>query len=345
MARHVLQGARRVEDAAATRMPRHDAHEAIDSNAVSGPIAVPRREPLGDTGFEIHPLALGGSGLGRALGDGDGDAILDRFVALGGNLITAIGDDADGGSERLIGSWMHERGTRDRVHVITEVGRDPQRPGLSPAAIAASVDASLTRLATDRIDLLCFHGEDPDTPLEESLGAVDALVRSGKVLALGASHFSPERLIEARVLAANGLPRFRAITTPYNLMQRRGFEGATELVAHAQALPVLPSSALANGFLAGGIRRRTDASRDAHGARRTAHLGRRGSRVLRALDEVAAAHRATPATVAIAWLLARPTVAAPVASVSRPEQVDALLAASSLRLQRSELVELDRASA
>jgi aryl-alcohol dehydrogenase-like predicted oxidoreductase len=165
------------------------------------------------------------------------------------------------------------------------------------------------------------------------------------VLSLGASDFPPDRLIEARVLAANGLPRFELFTTCYNLMQRRPFEGAPELVAHAQGLGVLPYFALANGFLGGQVRRRSEVRHDARGARLARHLGRRGHRILTALDEIAFAHGAQPATIALAWLLAKPTVVAPVASATRPDQVEALMAAASIELHRSELVELDRVSA
>ncbi|WP_353816679.1 aldo/keto reductase [Agromyces sp. SYSU T00266] len=319
--------------------------EQLATNADSGPITVPRRVTIGETGFEVHPLALGTSAFGWTLDAEASSDILDRFVALGGTLVDTADSYAAGRSETIIGEWLASRGARDRVRIVTRVGRHPDHAGLEPASIARAVDASLARLGTDRIDLLCFHGDDPDVPLEESLGAIDALIAAGKVLAVGASDLSPERLIEARVLAANGLPRFQVLTTRYNLMERRAFEGAPELVAHAQGLSVMPDFALADGFLGGAIRRRADVRRDARGERQARHLGRRGLRVLRALDEVAAAHGTVPAAIAIAWLLARPTVVAPVTGVSRPEQVDALLAAASLELHRSELVELDRASA
>lgn len=317
----------------------------VDTNPVSGPIRVPNRVVLGDSGIAVHPLALGGSVFGWTLGADASYEVLDRFAALGGELVDTADAYASGRSEHIIGGWLASRGIRDRVAVMTKVGRHPDRPGLAPANIAAAVDDSLARLGIERIDVLFFHGEDPAIPLEESLGAVDALIAAGKVRSIGASDFSPERLIEARVLAANGLPRFQTATTAYNLMQRDGFEGAPELVAHAQGLAVLPYFALANGFLGGGVRRRAEVRHDARGSRLAKHLGRRGHRVLTVLDEVAAAHGATPATIAIAWLLSRPTVAAPVAGATRPDQVDALLAAASIQLHRSELVELDRASA
>lgn len=330
---------------------RNDTGEArtrtdlMETNAFSGPITVPGRVPLADTGFEAHPLALGGSVFGWTLGADESDAVLDRFAALGGTIIDTADSYASGRSERIVGRWMASRGTRDRMILTTKVGRLPERRGLAPETIRAAVDESLARLRTGVIDVLYLHGEDPDVPLEESLGAVGALIEAGKVRALGASDFSPERLIEARVLAANGLPRLRLVTTRYNLMDRRPFEGAPELVAHAQGLGVLPYFALANGFLGGAVRRRAEVRHDARGARLAQHLGRRGQRVLAAIDRIAFAHDVQPATVAIAWLRSRPTVVAPVAGVSRPEQVEPLLAAAALDLHRSELVELDRASA
>ena len=331
--------------ATAERGDSRERVEEVTSNPFSGPITVPRRVTLAGSGIEAYPLVLGGSTFGWTLGADQAAEVLDRFAGIGGELIDTADSYAAGRSESIIGRWMASRGTRDRMRIITKVGRHPDHRGLAPDAIKAAVDGSLARLGTDRIDLLCFHGDDPEVPLEESLGAVDALITAGKVRAIGASDFAPERLIEARVLAANGLPRFEVLTTRYNLMERRSFEGAPELVAHAQGLAVLPYFALANGFLGGAVRRRSDIRRDARGVRQARHLSRRGLRVLGVLDGLASAHGVQPATIALAWLLARPTVAAPVASATRPEQVDALVAAASVALQRSEIVELDRASA
>jgi aryl-alcohol dehydrogenase-like predicted oxidoreductase len=319
--------------------------EIISTNPLSGPIMVPHRVAIGETGITAHPLALGGSTFGWTLGPDEANDVLDRYAGVGGSLIDTADSYAAGRSESIIGRWMESRGTRDRMTVMTKVGRHPDHRGLGPVDLTAAVDDSLLRLRTDRIDMLYFHGDDPAVPLEESLGAVDALIAAGKVGAIGASDFSPERLIEARVLAANGLPRFQAITTKYNLMERLPFEGAPELVAHAQGLAVLPYFGLAGGFLGGKVRRRADVRHDARGARQARHLGRRGHRVLSAVDDIAFAHGVQPATIALAWLLAKPTVVAPVVSASEPDQVEGLLAAASIELQRSELVELDRASA
>lgn len=319
--------------------------ETVETNTMSGPIMVPVRRPLGDAGMATHPLALGGSTFGWTLGRDEAYDVLDRFAGIGGDLVDTADSYAAGRSECILGSWMRTRNTRDRMRIMTKVGRHPDHRGLAPVDIRAAVEDSLQRLGTDRIDVLFFHGDDPEVPLEESLGEVDALITAGKVLAIGAADFSPERLIEARVLAANGLPRFELLTTRYNLMERKPFEGATELVAHAQGLAVLPYFALANGFLGGQVRRRADVRHDARGHRVAKHLGRRGHRVLAAVDEIAFAHGVQPASIALAWLLAKPTVVAPVASATRPDQVEALIAAASVELHRSELVELDRASA
>ncbi len=319
--------------------------ETITSNPLSGPITVPRRAAIGDTGLSAHPLALGASTFGWTVDSEAAFAVLDRYAGTGGSIVDTADSFAAGRSETIIGEWMTSRGTRDRMIVTTRVGRHPDHRARGSVDLVAAVDDSLGRLGTDRIDLLYFHDDDLDIPLEERLGAIDALIAAGKVRAIGASDFSPERLIEARVLAANGLPRFEALTTRYSLLERRPFEGAPELVAHAQGLAVLPYFALANGFLGGGVRRRSDARHDARGARQAAHLSRRGHRVLAAIDAIAFAHGVPPATIALAWLLAKPTVVAPVVSATRPEQVEALMAAACIELQRSELVELDRASA
>ena len=318
--------------------------ETITSNPLSGPITVPRRAAIGDTGLSAHPLALGASTFGWTVDSEAAFAVLDLYAGTGGSIVDTADSFAAGRSETIIGEWMTSRGTRDRMIVTTRVGRHPDHRARGSVDLVAAVDDSLGRLGTDRIDLLYFH-DDPDVPLEERLGAIDVLIAAGKVRTIGASDFSPERLIEARVLAANGLPRFEALTTRYSLIERRPFEGAPELVAHAQGLAVLPYFALANGFLGGGVRRRSDARHDARGARQAAHLSRRGHRVLAAIDAIAFAHGVPPATIALAWLLAKPTVVAPVVSATRPEQVEALMAAACIELQRSELVELDRASA
>ena len=306
------------------------------------PIIAPRR--IGQSDLTVFPLSLGASVFGWTA-DGDTSLrILDRFAQLGGNFIDTADSYVGGRSEVIIGNWMRERRNRDSVVVATKVGRHHENPGLSSVSIVRAVEASLERLQTDHIDLLYFHDDDPDVPLEDSLATAEWLIESGKVRYLGASNFSADRLIEARVLSSTGLPQFVAVQTQYNLMHRTDFESALRIVAAAQGLAVMPYYALANGFLTGKYRSKGDLNADARSIRAAAYVNRRGQRVLGALDKIAAEHRSTPASIALAWLLAKRNVVAPVASASRPEQVDALMLSSGIRLTRAQMLELDRVS-
>jgi aryl-alcohol dehydrogenase-like predicted oxidoreductase len=305
-------------------------------------IIAPRR--IGESDLAVYPLSLGASVFGWTA-DGDTSlAILDRFAALGGDFIDTADSYVGGRSEVLIGKWMRERGNRDDLVVATKVGRHHENPGLGSVSIVRAVEASLERLQTDRIDLLYFHDDDPEVPLEDSLATAEWLIETGKVRYLAASNFSADRLIEARIMASAGLPKFVAIQTQYNLMHRSEFESALRIVAAAQGLAVMPYYALANGFLTGKYRSKSDLSADARSVRASAYVNRKGMRVLAVLDRIAAEHRVSPASVAIAWLLAKRTIVAPVASASRPEQVDGLMAAAGIRLTRAQMLELDRVS-
>jgi aryl-alcohol dehydrogenase-like predicted oxidoreductase len=322
----------RVQRDAPTRPPDPDMHAAI-------------RRTIGDTDLAVHPLALGCSIFGWTTDGDTAMAILDRHYELGGNFLDTADSYAAGRSEVVIGSWMRSRGVRDDVVVSTKIGRNRDNPGLSPRSIVGAVHASLERLGTDHIDLLHFHYDDVDVPLEESLGAMDSLIRSGAVRHLAASNFTAERLMEARVLAANGLPRFVAVETPYNLMNRASFESSLALVTHAQQLAVLPYFALAHGFLTGKYHSKSDLTDSVRAGRAGAYLNRSGLKVLATVERIADDHGVAPSTIALAWLLARADVVAPVASASRPEHVDALVAAASVRLGRADMVDLDKVSA
>jgi aryl-alcohol dehydrogenase-like predicted oxidoreductase len=305
-------------------------------------IIAPRR--IGESDLAVYPLSLGASVFGWTA-DGDTSlAILDRFAALGGNFIDTADSYVGGRSEVLIGKWLRERGNRDDFVVATKVGRHHENPGLGSVSIVRAVEASLERLQTDHIDLLYFHDDDPEVPLEDSLATAEWLIESGKVRYLAASNFSADRLIEARIMASAGLPKFVAIQTQYNLMHRAEFESALRIVAAAQGLAVMPYYALANGFLTGKYRSKSDLSADARSVRASAYVNRKGLRVLAVLDRIAAEHGVSPASVSIAWLLAKRTIVAPVASASRPEQVDGLMAAAGIRLTRAQMLELDRVS-
>lgn len=303
------------------------------------------RRTIADTDLSMHPLALGCSVFGWTA---DGDTtmrILDRHLEMGGNFLDTADSYATGRSEVLIGHWLRTRGVRDNTVIATKIGRNRDNPGLTPRSIIGAVHASLERLGTDYIDLLYFHFDDETVPLEESLGAVDVLMQSGQVRYLAASNFSAERLMEARVLAANGLPRFVALQTHYNLVHRAAFESSLALVTRAQGMAVMPYFALAHGFLTGKYRTKSDVADTTRATRAASYLNRRAFRVLGSIDRIAAEHDVALATIAVAWLLAQGGVVAPSASASHPDQVDALVAAAGIRLERSDLVELDRLSA
>lgn len=303
------------------------------------------RRTIGDTDLTVHPLALGCSVFGWTTDGDTAMAILDRHWELGGNFLDTADSYAAGRSEVLIGSWMRTRGLRDDTIVSTKIGRNRDNPGLSPRSIVGAVHASLERLGTDHIDLLHFHFDDLDVPLEESLGAMEMLIANGTVRHLAASNFTAERLMEARVLAANGLPRFVALETPYNLMNRVSFESSLSLVTRAQRVAVMPYFALAHGFLTGKYHSKADLTDTIRAGRASAYLNRAGLKVLGVLERIAEDHGVAPSTIALAWLLAKDGVVAPVASASRPEQVDALVAAAAVRLGRADMVDLDKVSA
>ncbi len=318
------------------------------TQVIKQPITQPdvvNRRAITDTDLSVHPLALGCSVFGWTADDNTSLRILDHHLELGGNFLDTADSYAAGRSEVLIGHWLRTRGMRDRTVIATKIGLSRDNPGLSPRSIIGSVHASLERMGTDYIDLLYFHIDDETVPLEESLGAIDVLMQSGQVRYLAASNFTAERLMEARVLAANGLPRFVALQTHYNLVHREAFESSLALVTRAQGMAVMPYFALAHGFLTGKYRTKADVAVTTRATRAASYLNRKALRVLGTLVRIAAEHDVPPATIALAWLLARSGVVAPVASASRPDQVDALVNAASIRLGRGDMVDLDRLTA
>ncbi|SDT03800.1 aldo/keto reductase [Microterricola viridarii] len=320
-----------------------EAHGAATAALLPLPDAMRRR--VADTDLDVFPLALGTSMFGWTLGATAAEAVLDRYRESGGNFIDTADSYAAGRSEQLIGSWLRRTGGRDATVLCTKIGRNPENLGLGATGIIRAVEASLKRLQTDHIDLLTFHLDDRDVHLEESLSAVDSLIRAGAVRYLAASNFTAERLLEARVLAANGLPRFRVLQSHYNLMHRAEYETSLALLARAQGLAVMPYFALANGFLAGGYRSRSMIAPDVRGMRIASHLTRRGTRILTVMDRIAEDFDVKLATVALAWLQSKRSICAPVAGVSSPEQLDAVMAAATFRLSRADIIDLDRATA
>ncbi|MFT4123857.1 MAG: aldo/keto reductase [Microbacteriaceae bacterium] len=309
-------------------------------------VAAAGQRRIGDSDLAVYPIAMSGNAFGWTADATAAEAVLDAYRAGGGNFLDTADSYASGRSELMIGNWMRERGIRDELVVATKVGKSADEPGLSARSIVRAVEASLERLRTDRIDLLYLHVDDPAVPFEETLLAVDALIESGKVRAFGGSEHTGERLIEARIACAQlGVHPMVALQNRYNLMHREEYEGDLARVAQSQGLGVMPRFALAGGFLTGRYRSRGDLPEGARGREIGRYLGKRGLRVLAALDRVAGDQEVPVAAVALAWLLTKPHVVAPVVSTSHPEQVPAMLRAAGTCLTRAQVAELDRVSA
>jgi len=301
---------------------------------------------IGDSDLSVYPVSLGANVFGWLVDDSAARRVLDVYADHGGQLIDTADSYAGGRSETIIGSWMAGRANRDRVVIATKIGKSADHPGLSAKAIAAAVDASLERLRTDYIDLLFLHVDDRSVPFEETLLAVDRLVRAGKVRWMGASNHLGNRLVEARVACGLlGVSPIVALQNQYNLMRRAEYERDLAPVADAQQLGVMPRFALAAGFLSGKYRTRAEIMRSPRARELSPYLARRGMRVLGALESVADAQGVSMATVAIAWLLTRPNVVAPIVSTTTPQQVLELLAAPAISLTRQQVQLLDEVSA
>jgi aryl-alcohol dehydrogenase-like predicted oxidoreductase len=315
---------------------------------------MPKRQ-LGGSGLEIAPLVFGGNVFGFTVDDPTAFSLLDAFVAGGFNCIDTadvysrfVPGNQGGESESTIGRWLRARGKRDDVVLATKVGNSMggERKGLSKRYIIQAVEDSLARLQTDYIDLYQAHRDDPGTPLESTLEAFDALIKSGKVRAIGASNYTGARLGEAlRVSSQTGLARFQTLQPLYNLYDRANYEADLEAVCVGGALGVMPYFALASGFLTGKYRSKEDLKKSKRGAFVESKLDARGLKILAALDEVSAELNSTPTRVALAWLLARPSITAPIASATSLSQLEELFASTRLELSASALERLNRASA
>jgi aryl-alcohol dehydrogenase-like predicted oxidoreductase len=311
--------------------------------------------PLGNSGLSIFPLVLGGNVFGWTIDAPQSLAILDAFVARGGNLI----DTADmysrwkpgnhgGESETIIGQWLAKSGRRDQVLIATKVGMEmgPNEKGLKKPYIVQSCERSLKRLQTDRIDLYQSHQDDEGTPLEETLDAYAELMKAGKVRAIGASNYSADRLAKAlEVSQATGLPRYECLQPHYNLCERKIFEAELEPLCLREKLGVIPYFSLASGFLTGKYRKEEDFAGAARANGTKKYWNDRGRAILKALDDVSASLRSTPARVALAWLLHRPSITAPIASATKVEQLEDLFAATELKLDAGAMEKLNAASA
>jgi aryl-alcohol dehydrogenase-like predicted oxidoreductase len=307
---------------------------------------------IGTTSLDVFPLSLGGNVFGWTADEVQSRAVLDAYVAAGGNFIDTadsysawVPGNVGGESESIIGNWLAARGRRDDIVLATKVSRHSDARGLSRASIRRGVEASLRRLQTDHIDLYYAHYDDPDTPLAESVAALGELVTEGKVRYVAASNHSAARIEESLKIADQlGVARYTAVQPHYNLVHRGDVEGELADLAARENLGLIPYYALASGFLTGKYRDADDAGSSPRSGAALAYLDDRGRRVLAALDQVAAAHSASVTTVSLAWLASRPNVVAPLASARTVEQVPDLIASAALHLTDDELDALTAAS-
>ncbi len=316
---------------------------------------MPQYRELGRSGLQVGPIAFGGNVFGWSADEKTSFALLDAFVEAGFNLIDTadvypawVPGNHGGESETIIGRWLQRSGKRDQVVIATKVAKWAERPGLSADNINAAVEDSLRRLQTEVIDLYQAHEDDDAVPLEETLGAFARLIQAGKVRAIGASNYSAARLRDAlKVSTDYNLPRYETLQPEYNLYDRAGYEAELEPLVREQSLGVISYYSLASGFLSGKYRSADDASKSsARGAKVVQqYVNPRGLRILAALDDLAARHKATPAQVALAWLIARPGITAPIVSATSVAQLHDVLAAARLELSAQEVTQLDQASA
>ena len=314
-----------------------------------------KRRKLGNSHLEVAPLAFGGNVFGWTADEQQSFKLLDAFTDAGLNLIDTadvyskwVPGHTGGESETIIGKWLKRSGKREKVVITTKIGMElaPDKKGLSRSYILSGVEDSLRRLQADYIDLYQSHTDDPSTPLEETLGAYADLMKQGKVRAIGASNYTAERLREAlQVSLKNGLPRYESLQPEYSLCERARYEMTLEPLCLSENLGVISYFSLASGFLTGKYRSEADLSKSPRGQSVKKYLNERGFRILSSLDEVAKRHNSTPAQVALAWLIAHSSVTAPIASATNLKQLEDLVAATRLNLDKAELDLLNDASA
>jgi aryl-alcohol dehydrogenase-like predicted oxidoreductase len=316
---------------------------------------VMEKRRLGRSDLHIAPLMLGGNVFGWTADEAASFALLDAFVDAGFDAVDTadvysrwVPGHTGGESETVIGKWLKARGGRDKVIVATKLGMDMsgENKGLSAGYMVRAVEDSLRRLQTDYIDLYQSHRDDPETPLDETLEAYGRLIAQGKVRVIGASNFDAARLGEAlKVSGAKGLPRYETLQPLYNLSDRAGFEGPLQDLCVKEGVGVICFYGLASGFLTGKYRSEADFSKSPRGGGMKRYMNDRGFRILAALDAVSAARGATPAQVALAWLMAQPAIAAPIASATSRDQLTEILGAARLKLDAADLKSLTAASA
>ena len=316
---------------------------------------MPTPRPLGRSGISIAPLMFGGNVFGWTADEASSFRLLDAFVAGGFNAIdtadiysTWVPGHQGGESETIIGRWLAARKTREKVIIATKVGSDmgAAGKGLSKAHLTSAVEATLKRLQTDHIDLYQSHQDDATVPVEETLETYAGLIKAGKVRAIGASNFTAERMAQSQAASKKlGVPRYETLQPEYNLVARTGFEGPLQDFCEREEIGVITYFSLASGFLTGKYRSAADLGKSPRGGGMKALLDTRGLAILAALDAAAAGHKATPAQVALAWLLTRKAVAAPIASATSVVQLEEIMGGARLTLDAETVAALTRASA
>ncbi|MCL7762817.1 aldo/keto reductase [Polaribacter sp. Z014] len=308
---------------------------------------------IGNTDLEVSRINFGGNVFGWTLDEKQSFKILDTFVGAGFNFI----DTADtyswwvngvgGQSETIIGKWMKARGNRDQIVIATKVGSETkEHPNdISRKHILKSVDESLKRLKTDYIDLYYTHFDDHVTPVEETLSAYDEVIKAGKVRHIAASNLSPERLLESfKVSEENNLPKYVALQPHYNLVERKNYETQYANIVEEYGLSVMTYYSLASGFLTGKYRSEDDLKKSVRGEGVRQYLNAKGLGIIKALDTISEKHNSKPATVSLAWLLAKPNIAAPIVSATSEHQLQTLFDAPKLNLDSEDLELLETAS-
>lgn len=310
---------------------------------------------VGRSDLAFAPVIFGGNVLGWTADEATGFRILDAFVDAGFNAIDTadtysrwVPGNKGGESETIIGHWLKKSGKRKQVLILTKVGHEmaPDKKGLKKRYIQAEVEESLKRLQTDVIDLYQSHRDDESTPMQETLEAFDELIKQGKVRVIGASNFTAKRMRTALDVSKKyGLARYECVQPHYNLYDRSDYEGELEDLCEKEQIGCIPYYALASGFLTGKYRSSADFGKSQRGGRMSAYLNARGLSILAGLDKVAISHHTTPAAVALAWLMARPSITGPIASATNTHQVKDFTAAARLKLSQGDIAALDAASA
>jgi aryl-alcohol dehydrogenase-like predicted oxidoreductase len=309
---------------------------------------------LGQSSLEVSPITFGCNVFGWTADEKTSFALLDAWLDAGFNFLDTADvyarwhpGNSGGESETIIGKWLKSRSNRSKVILATKLGIEmgPGKKGLSRAYMQTAVEDSLRRLQTDYIDLYQSHRDDPDTPIEETLSAYADLIKQGKIREVGASNFTAPRLAESlRISTEKNLPRYQSLQPLYSLVERTEFEGALEDLCLKEKVGVIGYYSLASGFLTGKYRSRADTEGRTRGSRVEKYMDDAGFRVIQALDEVAKQYEAKPGQIAIAWLIARPSVTAPIASATTLEQLAELAEAAEIELDEASIQKIDAAA-